>query len=438
VCNSKTISMILFIVCLASISNAANVIYVDVNGPNYPGTGTFDDPFLLIQDASDAAVDGDIIEIQPGVYTGPGNYNLDPKGLAITFRSIDPNNPDVVSNTVIDPNGAGRGFYFHSGEDANCVVSGLTIRNGSTGGKGGGIYFYNGSPNIMNCVISGNSAGIHGGAVFCQSSNPKFIGCTITGNSAGWDGGALECWEGMPDFTNCIIADNNSLGGNGGGIDCYSNGDVLLTNCTLTNNYANSGGAVYCWASNVVVNNSIIWANKADDGSQVAITTGSVSISYSDVQNYWPGMGNIATDPCFVSFEPNSEPNMWDFHLQSAYGRWTSASLVESEPNSQIWVTDSNTSPCIDAGDPNSDWSNEPWPNGKRINMGAYGGTSQASMNGNPADFDIDGSVNLIDFAEFSGKWSAKQSCIYDLVTDGIVDFVDLSVFAENWLWQRQ
>ncbi|MGB2808909.1 MAG: right-handed parallel beta-helix repeat-containing protein, partial [Sedimentisphaerales bacterium] len=351
-CNSKTVVILLFSLYLVSISNAANVIYVDVNGPNDPGTGTFDDPFRKIQDAIDAAIDCDIVEIQPGLYTGPGNYNLDPKGLAITIRSIDPNNPDVISNTIIDPNEAGRGFYVHSGEDANCVISGLTIRNGYSGGNGGGIFCYISSPTIANCVISGNYAVTYGGAIFCQSSSPQFISCIITGNSAGWDGGALECWDGMPDFTNCIIADNNAMGGNGGGIDCYSNGDVTLTNCTFVGNSADSGGAVYCWTSNVVVNNSIVWANEADDGSQVAITTGSVSISYSDVQGEWPGTSNIDADPCFASFDPNGDPNKWDFHLQSDYGRW--------DPNNQRWVTDSNTSPCIDAGDPNSDWSNEP------------------------------------------------------------------------------
>jgi len=44
------------------------------------------------------------------------------------------------------------------------------------------------------------------------------------------------------------------------------------------------------------------------------------------------------------------------------------------------WVVDEVTSPCIDAG--NTDemgWQNELWPHGGRINMGVYGGTSQAS-----------------------------------------------------------
>jgi hypothetical protein len=58
--------------------------------------------------------------------------------------------------------------------------------------------------------------------------------------------------------------------------------------------------------------------------------------------------------------------------LKSQAGRW--------EAVSQSWVVDDVTSPCIDAGDPNSPIGDEPAPNGAIINMGAYGGTSQASM----------------------------------------------------------
>jgi hypothetical protein len=43
-------------------------------------------------------------------------------------------------------------------------------------------------------------------------------------------------------------------------------------------------------------------------------------------------------------------------------------------------VQDDVTSRCIDAADPGADWTAEPWPHGKRLNMGAYGGTAQASM----------------------------------------------------------
>ena len=43
------------------------------------------------------------------------------------------------------------------------------------------------------------------------------------------------------------------------------------------------------------------------------------------------------------------------------------------------FVIDTVTSPAIDAENPTSDFSNEPFPNGNRINIGAYGNTSEAS-----------------------------------------------------------
>ena len=55
----------------------------------------------------------------------------------------------------------------------------------------------------------------------------------------------------------------------------------------------------------------------------------------------------------------------------SSVGRW--------DPVREIWMVDDDNSPCIDAGNPESDWTEEPEPNGRRINIGAYGGTDQAS-----------------------------------------------------------
>jgi parallel beta-helix repeat protein len=82
------------------------------------------------------------------------------------------------------------------------------------------------------------------------------------------------------------------------------------------------------------------------------------------------GEGNISADPLFVN------PAAGDFHLKSEAGHW--------DPNSESWIKDDITSPCIDAGDPNSDWSSEIWPHGERINMGAYGGTQEAGMSTEP------------------------------------------------------
>lgn len=443
---SIVLAAVLWAGCFVCVCGAGVTIYVDANGPNDPGTGSLEDPFRVIQDAIGAALDGDVVEISPGVYAGAGNYNLDPQGRSITVQSTDPNDPDVIAETIIDANGAGRGFYFHSDEDSNCIVRGLTVTNGYTGGKGGGIFCSVSSPTIANCVISGCHAQLHGGGLFLQLSDSLLTGCTVVGNSAGSDGGGLECWWTGPRLVNCVIADNQAILGNGGGVDCFSEADMSLRNCTIVGNSAGRGGGLYCLGSEVTVGDGIIWANSAASGAQVAleayfdIPTG-IGVTYSDVEGgalaiYDPcnglgwGTGNLDVDPCFVSFDANGDRHLWDFHLQSRYGRW--------DPNMSDWVTDSNTSRCIDAGDPNSDFAGEPWPNGKRINMGAYGGSGSASMNGNQADFDVSWQVDFADFAEFSQKWSVTGYCIEDLTGDGVVDFLDLAAFAQNWLWQLQ
>jgi L-ascorbate metabolism protein UlaG (beta-lactamase superfamily) len=115
---------------------------------------------------------------------------------------------------------------------------------------------------------------------------------------------------------------------------------------------------------------------------------GNAAVSYSDVQGGWEGEGNIDADPLFanpgywayvndpnIAVEPNDANAVWiegDYHLKSQAGRW--------DPVSESWVIDDVTSPCIDAGDPNSLVGDESEPNGGIINMGAYGGTVEASM----------------------------------------------------------
>jgi hypothetical protein len=127
-----------------------------------------------------------------------------------------------------------------------------------------------------------------------------------------------------------------------------------------------------------------------------------------------------------------------------------------------VWYYDDTTSPCIDTGDPenitywdpngtpndpNDDylvelvsWQDELWPHGGRINMGAYGGTPQASMSANPvgniADLDHDDTVDILDLELLSEDW---LYCEYLLDTDlnrnGKVDITDFSIFTQQWLW---
>ncbi len=105
------------------------------------------------------------------------------------------------------------------------------------------------------------------------------------------------------------------------------------------------------------ISNTIVWDNT--DGDLFGCRA-----RYSCVER--GSEGNITDDPLFV------DPDNGDYHLRSERGRYW--------PEYDIWVLDKVTSPCIDAGDSKAEVLNEPMPHGSRINIGAYGGTMEASL----------------------------------------------------------
>jgi predicted outer membrane repeat protein len=436
--------IILFVILSAGCGvYASGVIYVDADEPNEPGSGTYNDPFGRIQDAIDTAQNGDVIEILPGIYTGEGNFNLDPMGKSITIRSSTPEDEDIVAATIIDPNGFGPGFYLYSGEDSNCIIEGLTIRNGYRGKSGGGFSCYNSQPTIRNCIVKSCATGTHGGGMYFMDSTVRVSGCVIRDNIATVDGGGIECFRSSGFIVNCLLFSNRTDSWRGGGIDSYGCNGLLIRNCTFAANTAYRGGGIYAWDSSLDLSNNILWENEAEtDGPAIGIYgLSTVRVSYSDIDGgqeaIWDdadgliwGSGNIDVQPEFATYDISTEHGMWDFHLQSEFGRW--------DKNIGAWAEDSITSLCIDAGDPNTDYSGESWPHGGRVNIGAYGGSQQASRNGNIADFDINGSVDAIDLSEFVYYWLAGDGGIVNLDLKGVVNTEDFAILAENWLWQKQ
>lgn len=90
-------------------------------------TITIPGDYPTIQEAIDAAEDGDTIVVEPGTY----QENIDFKGKNITLRSTDPEDPAVVEETVIDGGDDGSVVTFQSGEGEGAVLSGFTITGGS-------------------------------------------------------------------------------------------------------------------------------------------------------------------------------------------------------------------------------------------------------------------------------------------------------------------
>jgi hypothetical protein len=250
-------------------------------------------------------------------------------------------------------------------------------------------------------------------------------GVTITaGNANGTDpnsrGGGMYNNNGRPTITNCTFSENSASFG-GGGMYNKEHSSPTVTKSTFSSNFATwaGGGMFNHLYSNPTLTNCILWGNEPNEIVDGALS--STIVTYSDVDGGWPGIGNIDADPCFADVDNG------DCHLKSQAGRW--------DANSQMWVKDAVTSSGIDAGDYGSDWKGELWPHGERINMGAYGGTPEASMSlsdaGNIADLNIDGEVDYRDMKLLTNKWPYKALLQpEDLSRDGIVNFADFAIFS--------
>src|SRR5262245_23653106 len=136
------------------------------------GTRYVPSEYSTIQAAISDSVDGDVVLVADGTYTGTGNRDMDFGGKAISVRSASGNPAACVidcQGSVISPR---RAFYFHTGEANASVVQGLTIRNGhrpTNLGYGGAVYCVGSSPLITDCIFENNRAG-HGGAIATDTS----------------------------------------------------------------------------------------------------------------------------------------------------------------------------------------------------------------------------------------------------------------------------
>jgi len=337
----------------------------------------------------------------------------------------------IIENNIISGNSTkgtfsslGAGLYACDGTIQNNIITQNCATEGSYGegwaGCGGGLAICNGT--IQNNTIRNNSANVGGGLYVCGGTIQNNV---ISENSVektrdgahGWGGGLHQC---MGTIRNNLICGNLANGWGGG---LYYCSDAIIRNNTICNNSGSYGGGV---SRGGTIQNCILWGNMCtDEGAQIY----QASPTYSCIEDYTDGgLGNIRSDPQFV--DPTGE----DFHLKSRAGRWDSAS--------ESWVRDDVTSPCIDRGDPNSDWTGELWPHGKRINMGAYGGTAEASMSqsseGNAADCNYDDAVNGTDLEMIAERWLDEGILLVeDVNRDGVINFPDFALFAQSWLWEQ-
>lgn len=419
----------------------------DLNGddlPVYPHN-TDDNSYRVVTGSGtepNAVLDG--LTISGGLGTGMYNYGGSP----------------AVADCTFSDNMAGEGGAMYN-EDSNTVVTGCAFVDNSAfrfGGAvynkdcsptfdyctfsdnlaengGGGMYNNYSSPILTNCTFERNWSGLYGGGLDTvgSSSSPTVIGCTFIGNSADRRGGGTSNGTSSLTLINCIFVDN-SAADEGGAMNSCNGRNINVSNCTFYGNQAPNGNLLTCSCSqsNVQFTNCIM----SDGGNEIWNPRGSIiTLTYSDVcggrmSAYDPcesliwGEGNIDADPCFA------DANNGDYHLKSQAGRWN--------PNSKSWIKDDVTSPCIDAANPGCPVGDEPAPNGNRRNMGAYGGTAEASKSPtywrSIADTTNDWVVDSNDLKVFVGCWLDTGECLPgDFDRSRSVDFNDFAILGGQW-----
>lgn len=132
----------------------------------------------------------------------------------------------------------GGGALFNNA-DGNCIVLGTSFIANQSITVGGAIYSV-GTLSIENCTFSQNSTTDDGmgGAVF--GFGASMSNCTFSGNYA-QTGGAIYCWEKSLDIGSCVFTENDAT--NGGAI--FSEVETKIKLSTITHNSAKTGGGLY-------------------------------------------------------------------------------------------------------------------------------------------------------------------------------------------------
>lgn len=222
--------------------------------------------YPTIQAAVNAAGDGDTILIGNGLYSGPGNIDIQWDATIKHLVIMSENGRD---HCTIDCMEGGRGFTLNNGQDHRDVIDGLTITNGNGGSAGGAILIDSTSPRIINCMLLNNTAFGDtylyqgGGAInVSDNSSPVIKGNIIRGNYCGHGGGGISFDKGAHGVVENNIIDSNETHGNGGGIALEHNSDPLIINNLIIKNfsYGHFGGGIYTHISNpAIINNTIAY-----------------------------------------------------------------------------------------------------------------------------------------------------------------------------------
>jgi parallel beta-helix repeat protein len=354
--------------------------------------------FSTIQEAINASVTGDTVLVSDGFY--PERVNFSGKNIVLTSYYILDQDSTHIYNTEINRNFLNEGVLFINGEGSGAQLIGFTISNCLwkavhckdsspqirhniiKGNAACGIYLRNSKATISDNKVYGNMHFDLGGpydAIELINSGPTIERNIINGDDINGNIHAIELsstFQPQPGLS-LVIRDNLIIGGISGDIPINDSPQLIHNNLFIKGpiGYYSGMNITDCGEGFFISNNTFvggygIWiqdGNLANIRNNLIVNTNfaimswvdSITVAYNNVFNSnepysghisdQTGLnGNFSADPGFI------DPDNGDYHLQ-------------------CW------SPCIDAGDPEMNFSNEPSPNGGRINIGRYGNTDEAA-----------------------------------------------------------
>lgn len=241
---------------------------------------------------------------------------------------------EIVTNRILSGgfgyDGGGVLVYNNSAATvANCTIMGNAYDTNNVEGGGGGVALVSGGL-VTNCVIAYNRSGNCGGVYF-QGTGNQVVDCLISNNTAYTLAGGIQYYAGSDGLLlNCRVIGNTASTGNGGGVLGSSSSRVrntLFTGnsaagsgggayllggyvdaCTIVSNTAGAGGGIMFVIAETAVSNSIIFSNKNGaawgDLGFFAPGTGSLYYSCTPVTNGCLVANNCVTNsPQYVNFE---------------------------------------------------------------------------------------------------------------------------------------
>jgi len=411
---SECVALLLVLSMLAGVL-PARIWYVDDDAPGDPlpfsstvsdprEDGSAEHPFDDIQKAIDAAADGDTIIVAPGQYLSrdPWAYaELRFKGKSLRLVGSAPTDFTTIEQTIL------CGVVIFDGtEDPNCLLQGFQIRNHGYGG----ILGNKTRASVSHCIIRDNGPC---GATVLKDVHGRVANCLIVENASFHDCGVWPVVTGCTELVNCTIANNLS------GLEVTNDGlpagsQVTVRNCIV---WGNQSAYQLLQRWNSVLPSTLLTeyclvgpAPSTSTGGAAAPATrgGSSTRPYGDPSFVQVGLwGQAAGPPPVARGGPITMVKKvvaaGDYRLRTEGWRWSPQLIHGSH-----WYFDTVTSVAIDAGDPLDGLGEElervphdpegQWGINRAIDLGAYGGTTQASLAPTRGEPPGVGAVDLRDY----------------------------------------